>query len=186
MIFKNSVKYSAAFTHALSGLIHSYLKACLPCGYLLILKRLSILGKPLGWGVLTYCTPTLTLHVGCPHEKEISFLVLERSTADIILGCLWIQTHSPHIFWSIGDILSWSKHCFQNCLYFPTNQERIILKFLLTLPPSKAHSNSQSGDSLWVLGVPGCVQQTTGYQITTWPAMRLYHRAAAWSQLAQW
>lgn len=73
----------------------------------------SILGKPLGREVITHCTPPLTLCVGCLHKEEISFLVLEDSTADIILGCLWMHTHSPQISWSNGEILLWSDYCFQ-------------------------------------------------------------------------
>jgi len=62
----------------------------------------SILGKPLGQGVITHCTPSLTLHIGVTHYD----LLLDGSTADIILGYPWLKHHNPHISWTSDDILS--------------------------------------------------------------------------------
>lgn len=48
----------------------------------------SILGKPLGRGLIHHCFPTLTLCIGCLHQERTSFMVLEGSTADNIMGRL--------------------------------------------------------------------------------------------------
>lgn len=48
--------------------------------------------------------------------EDITFMVLEESTADIILGCLWLNQHQPHVQWNMGKILKWCDSCFTNCL----------------------------------------------------------------------
>lgn len=53
----------------------------------------SILGKPLGKGFITHCTPSLPLRIGVTHSETISLLVLDGSTVDIILGRPWLQQH---------------------------------------------------------------------------------------------
>ncbi len=47
----------------------------------------TIQGKPLGRGKVKHCSPSITLQVGCLHEEVLSFLVLEHSTVDVVLGC---------------------------------------------------------------------------------------------------
>ncbi|XDV43397.1 hypothetical protein PO909_011882 [Leuciscus waleckii] len=59
----------------------------------------TILGKPLGRGRICQFSPTMTLRIGCLHSEEISFLLLEGSTADIILGRPWMLQHEPQIDW---------------------------------------------------------------------------------------
>ncbi|ROL51045.1 Retrotransposon-derived protein PEG10 [Anabarilius grahami] len=76
----------------------------------------TILGKPLGHGHIRHFSPTVTLCIGCLHLEKISFMVLEGSTADIILGCLWMLQHEPKINWNSGEILQWGESCFHDCL----------------------------------------------------------------------
>ncbi len=66
-------------------------------------------GKPLGWGKVKHCSPSITLRVGCLHEEVLSFLVLEHSTMDVVLGCPWLTQHSPKMDWR-------SDYCKQHCL----------------------------------------------------------------------
>lgn len=90
-----------------------------PCPQVLNIH--SILGKPLGRGVITHCSPTVTLRVGCLHEEKISFMELEGSTADVILGHPWILQHSPRIYWTSSEVLQWGEECFQHYLKKPKN-----------------------------------------------------------------
>lgn len=70
----------------------------------------TILGKPLGKGKILYYS--LQHHA----PTSTAFLVLEGSTADIILGCPWLTQHSPMVDWNTGEILQWSEYCLQNCV----------------------------------------------------------------------
>uniref|UniRef100_A0A9J7XZK1 Retrotransposon-derived protein PEG10 n=1 Tax=Cyprinus carpio carpio TaxID=630221 RepID=A0A9J7XZK1_CYPCA len=63
------------------------------------LRITTIQGKPLGRGHVRYFSPTVILRVGSLHEEDITFMVLEESTADIILGRPWLNQHQPHIHW---------------------------------------------------------------------------------------
>ncbi|XDV31554.1 hypothetical protein PO909_002545 [Leuciscus waleckii] len=80
------------------------------------LRILNIQGKPLGRGRIRHFSPTLTLRIGCLHAEEITFMVLEGSTADSILGRPWMSQHQPRINWDTGEILQWRDACFQSCL----------------------------------------------------------------------
>ncbi len=53
------------------------------------LKIETIQGKPLGCGHIKFRTPPIMLQVGCLHQENISFLVLEGPTVNIILGRPW-------------------------------------------------------------------------------------------------
>lgn len=58
----------------------------------------NILGKPLGYGYINHKNPTVTLHIRHLHEKIISFLVLDGSTAHVILGFPWmLKTHLGYV-----------------------------------------------------------------------------------------
>ncbi len=59
----------------------------------------TINGKPLGRGCVKFESPPMKLKIGTLHEEEITFLVLEGPTVDIILGCPWLILHSPEIKW---------------------------------------------------------------------------------------
>ncbi|XDV19920.1 hypothetical protein PO909_025315 [Leuciscus waleckii] len=77
----------------------------------------TIQGKPLGCGHIRYFSPALMLRIGCLHTEEITFLVLEGSTADLILGRPWMSQHQPRINWtSPMEVLQCSDTCFQSCL----------------------------------------------------------------------
>ncbi len=80
------------------------------------LKIETIQGKPLGRGHIKFRSPPITLQVVCLHQEDISFLVLEGPTVDIILGCPWFSQHSPEVRWDTSEILRWGKTCFQDCL----------------------------------------------------------------------
>jgi len=88
----------------------------LPLQRLEELKVETIQGRPLGRWRVKFKSPPLTLHIGCLHSEQISFLVLEGPTVDIILGCPWLSQHSPEVRWDTSEILKWSPAFFQNCL----------------------------------------------------------------------
>ncbi len=75
-------------------------------------------------------TLPLKLRIGILHVEEITFLVLEEATVDLILGCPWLSTHSPEIRWETSEVICWSESCRQHCLkgiprplhQFPTTQ----------------------------------------------------------------
>jgi len=76
----------------------------------------TIQGKLLGRGRISYFSPTMTLHIVCLHTDKISFMVLEVSTADIILGRPWMSQYQPQVNWNMEEILQWSEFFHQNCL----------------------------------------------------------------------
>ncbi|KAK3563038.1 hypothetical protein QTP86_014292 [Hemibagrus guttatus] len=49
------------------------------------------------------------------HVEETTFLVLEESMADIILGRPWLAQHNPILSWSTGEVLKWGDTCFPGC-----------------------------------------------------------------------
>ncbi|KAK3542610.1 hypothetical protein QTP86_031312, partial [Hemibagrus guttatus] len=55
------------------------------------------------------------LQVGLLHVEETTFLVLEESTADIILGRPWLEQHNPILSWRTGEVLKWGDTCFPGC-----------------------------------------------------------------------
>ncbi|KAL0176566.1 hypothetical protein M9458_028896, partial [Cirrhinus mrigala] len=76
----------------------------------------TIQGRPLGRGRVQHSTPYITLQIGLFHFEEIKLLVLEGSTASIILGRPWLKLHNPELRWDTCDVTRWSKHCFIHCL----------------------------------------------------------------------
>ncbi len=76
----------------------------------------NIQGKPLSKGLVHHRTPEVTLRIGNFHTEQISFLVLEEATVDIVLGRPWLARHHPDIHWSSGEVLKWSESCFGKCL----------------------------------------------------------------------
>ncbi len=55
----------------------------------------SVKGQPLGRKHLRHQVGVFNLCVGLLHEEDLHLLVLEDSTADVILGCLWLVQHNP-------------------------------------------------------------------------------------------
>ncbi|KAL0188420.1 hypothetical protein M9458_015519, partial [Cirrhinus mrigala] len=76
----------------------------------------TIQERPLGRGRVQHSTPYITLQIGLFHFEEIKLLVLEGSTASIILGRPWLKLHNPELRWDTCDVTRWSKHCFIHCL----------------------------------------------------------------------
>ncbi len=76
----------------------------------------TVNGKPLGCGCVKFESPLMKLKIGNLHEEEITFLVLEGPTVDIILGQPWLILHSPEIKWESSEIIRWSEFCHQHCL----------------------------------------------------------------------
>ncbi|KAK3526444.1 hypothetical protein QTP70_025477 [Hemibagrus guttatus] len=73
----------------------------------------SVTGKPLQQ--VCYRAGPLHLQVGVLHTEEIHLLVLEDSTADVVLGRPWLEQHNPIISWKTGEILKWGDQCFTDC-----------------------------------------------------------------------
>ncbi|KAK3559563.1 hypothetical protein QTP86_013727, partial [Hemibagrus guttatus] len=57
----------------------------------------------------------LRLHIGVMHTEEIVLMVLEDSTAEVVLGRPWLEQHDPIISWRTGEILRWGHKCFEGC-----------------------------------------------------------------------
>ncbi|KAK3539787.1 hypothetical protein QTP70_013220 [Hemibagrus guttatus] len=49
------------------------------------------------------------------HMEEIFLMVLENSTADVVLGRPWLEQHDPILSWRTGEILRWGHKCFEGC-----------------------------------------------------------------------
>ncbi|KAK3526680.1 hypothetical protein QTP70_031470, partial [Hemibagrus guttatus] len=71
-----------------------------------------ITGKPISRRRIHYSAGPVLLQVGLLHVEETTFLVLEESTADIILGRPWLEQHNPILSWSTGKVLKWGDTCF--------------------------------------------------------------------------
>lgn len=146
----------------------------------------TIQGKLLGHGRIIHFSPTMTLRIGCLHTEKISFMVLEGSTADIILGCPWMSQQEPKVNWNTGEILQWSEPCHQNCLspvlrtsilrsQCPSSSDQPVIPFYSTSiesPETKSKVKISLEYRAWI---PGCVQQAVGYSTTTTSAMGLCH-----------
>ncbi|KAK3563698.1 hypothetical protein QTP86_034431 [Hemibagrus guttatus] len=65
--------------------------------------------------------------VGLLHVEETTFLVLEESTADIILGRPWLEQHNPILSWSTGEVLKWGDTCFPGCFPHPPAPHSLTL-----------------------------------------------------------
>lgn len=99
-------------------------------------KAQSITGKPLNCSKIRFRAGPLLL--GVLHQKKISLLVMENSTADIVLGRQWLIQHLPELSWETGEIKKWSDsvilpvflHFF---FIYRKNQERLQC----VLPPSR-------------------------------------------------
>ncbi|KAK3564068.1 hypothetical protein QTP86_007525 [Hemibagrus guttatus] len=71
--------------------------------------------KPVSRRRVHHSASPVLFQVGLLHVEETTFLVLEESTADIILGRLWLEQHKPILSWSTGEVLKWGNTCFQGC-----------------------------------------------------------------------
>ncbi len=75
----------------------------------------SVTGKPLSRKQVRHQVGPVTIRVGQLHEEELNLLVLEDSTADVILGRPWLVQHNPILSWESGEVLKWGESCFPDC-----------------------------------------------------------------------
>ncbi len=122
-----------------------------------ILNLVTIQGKPLGWGKVRYHSPNITLRVGWLYEEVLSFLVLEQSTVDVVLGHPWLTQHSPHLDWKNNEVLQWSEYCLQCCLprISPSTSSQITIFFYQCGEPQASRENLHYAR---IPGVPGRLQ----------------------------
>ncbi|ROL43797.1 Retrotransposon-derived protein PEG10 [Anabarilius grahami] len=59
----------------------------------------SVTGRPLSRRRVRSSVGPVQLQVGILHVEQQHLLVLEESTADVILGCPWLEQHNPVISW---------------------------------------------------------------------------------------
>lgn len=88
----NEAALITAYSQCLAPSIHAQMAVYghiqkIPCPQTLSIH--FILGGPLGKGVITHCTLTVMLLIECLHSEEISFMVLEGCTTEVIhaRGC---------------------------------------------------------------------------------------------------
>ncbi len=77
----------------------------------------SVTGQPLGREHLWHQVGPINLRVGLLHEEDLHLLVLEDSTADVILGRPWLVQQNPILSWKSGEVLKWGHSCFPD--FFP-------------------------------------------------------------------
>ena len=76
----------------------------------------SITGHPLTRRQVRQVTSPVQLEIGLLHKEELKFLILEESTADLILGRPWLLLHSPSLSWETGEVTRWGQECSGRCL----------------------------------------------------------------------
>lgn len=77
-----------------------------------IYQAQSVTGKPLSRRHIQCSAGSLRIHVGLLHVETLHLLVLEDSTADVILGRLRFVQHNPIISWETVEVLKWGSGCF--------------------------------------------------------------------------
>ncbi len=106
----------------------------------------SVTGQPLGCKHLRHQVGPVNLRVGLLHEEDLHLLVLEDSTADVILGRPWLVQHNPILSWKSREVLKWGESCFPDCFPDMPRPPKKTPCFSLrsALPPSRARwRNSQ-------------------------------------------
>ncbi|ROL47934.1 Retrotransposon-derived protein PEG10 [Anabarilius grahami] len=78
----------------------------------------SIFGKLLNKRNVRHAVGLIQLKIGQLHMESIVFLVLENSTAGIILGRPRLVQHNPILSWNTGEVLKWGDSRFPRC--FPS------------------------------------------------------------------
>ncbi len=139
----------------------------------------TVNGKPLGRGWVKFESPQMKLKIGNLHEEEITFLVLEGPTVDIILGRPWLIRHSPEIQWESSDIIRWSEYCHQHCLKEIPGPPRLPAAQVASTRVESPETSVIPTIPLDYRAVP-CLQQADSHPVTTSSAMGLCDRSAAW------
>ncbi len=144
----------------------------------------SITGRPLCRKHVRQRVGPISIRVGQLHEETIYLLVLEDSTADVILGRPWLVQHNPILTWKSGEILKWGERCFPDCFPNaprPPNHSPTCLKVCSTSIESP-WKNSQ-----WIFhhSTPPSVM-CSAQTATSTPAMGLRHRSASGWVSAPW
>ena len=63
------------------------------------LKVAALDGGPVGLGTISRVTHPVELQISACHKETLSFLVLDHSEFEIILGLPWLERHNPVISW---------------------------------------------------------------------------------------
>lgn len=64
----------------------------------------------------------VTLQVGLLYQEDITFLVLEELTADVVFGRPWLMKHDPILSWATAEVLKWGKACSPNLFPHTANK----------------------------------------------------------------
>ncbi len=168
--------------HALldSGSAGNFISADL-CHQLQLKKRLndipykiqSITGSPLGRGRVRHCIGPIQLRVGQLHMESICLLVLEESTAGIVLGHPWLVSHNPSISWSTGEVLKWGNECFPNLPRPISSVPTIPVNSVYIEPPWEYFHRHSKG----ICPLQWHFLPETSLQVTTSQTMGLCHRS---------
>ncbi|XP_044052187.1 uncharacterized protein LOC122876217 [Siniperca chuatsi] len=75
----------------------------------------AVNGTPLSHTHVHRAAGPVTIRVGVLHEEQQYLLVLEGSTAEVILGRPWLEQHNPIIPWTTGEVLQWGRFCYPDC-----------------------------------------------------------------------
>lgn len=73
-------------------------------------------GTVLPRGPIQFQTCPLQMAVIVLHQEWISFLVISKASAPLILGLPWLQLHAAHMDWSSAQLMAWGPACFTYCL----------------------------------------------------------------------
>ncbi|ROL47749.1 Retrotransposon-derived protein PEG10 [Anabarilius grahami] len=134
----------------------------------------SITGKPLSRKQVRCVVGPIKLQVGILHLEEIHLLVLEDSTADVVLGRPWLEQHSPTISWKTSEILKWGETCFSRCfseLPIPRAppKELSICATSIESPVEKRSIDIPNYEPQSKLGMSSCTSTTICLQICQMP-----------------
>ena len=57
--------------------------------------------------------------MGALHSEELSLLVIDHTTNNVILGMPWLAYHEPQISWSTNELIRWGSKRVSQCLAKP-------------------------------------------------------------------
>ncbi|XP_063819155.1 LOW QUALITY PROTEIN: uncharacterized protein LOC135057187 [Pseudophryne corroboree] len=83
---------------------------------------------------ITHQTASVTIQVGILHQERIKFLIIPKSSYDIVLGLPWLRLHNPRINWASLQIEEWSDYCQKHCTSEVTPIRSTKIKPLPGLP----------------------------------------------------